>query len=59
MKKLEQDKNHMEKQNELLDQVEQQLEDLKKELLPHNLEDVEKQAIDEDDKQVLQEILES
>lgn len=58
MVKLQHEKQHMEKQNNILDNNEVLLEDIKNELLPTTAKEIEEQAVDDEDKEVLEEILE-
>lgn len=58
MAKLEHNKAHMKRQNEILDQNESTLDELQDALLPMSQDAINEQAIDDQDKQVLNEVME-
>lgn len=58
MIKVEKEKTHMVRQQDILAQGEKQIQDIQKELLPMSAEDIEETAIDPEDKDTLTEIME-
>lgn len=58
MIKVEKEKTHMVRQQDILAQGEKQIQEIQKELLPMSSEDIEETAIDPEDKETLTEIME-
>lgn len=58
MMKLEKDKSHVDKQQQMLKQGSNQINYIKDGLLPTSAEDIDTQAVDLEDKETLEEIME-